>query len=336
MQPKEERFLVRNRTSFLVDVDSLKPHPEWRRYAVPMPKEAWDRLYESIRRYGIRVPLSIWNAQILDGVHRWKAAKQLGVKHVPVLPLELEDEEEARIWMIRANLDRRHLTSGQRAMLVKLLYEIEKEKASQRRARQGRDRGGKFSPTVEPQEKGKARDRAAARAGISGRTLEKALKAVEKRPDLEEKLRKGEISVDRAYRLATGRTPTPKPRQEQPRPQEQEPEPVIELQLRPEAKLWEWLCELAKHFATRPGELALRAVREWAAMQTPWKEEPKVCVSLPLRHYRVWEELAGPDPIADLVRYALCSLAMHYQRYPELVHPALVRNPSLAEDGEDE
>ena len=135
LRPDAYKRQALNREFFLVDIDSLQPHPALKELTVPMPKEAYERLYESIKRYGIRVPLHIWTppsanrTYILDGYHRWRIAKELRMKHVPVLPLDLKDDLEARIWIVRANLDRRQLTPGQRAMLAQTLYELEKERA---------------------------------------------------------------------------------------------------------------------------------------------------------------------------------------------------------------
>jgi len=203
---EEYRKKALNHQSFLVATDSLRLHPLHKKFSVPMAKDEYDRLKDSIRRYGIRVPLSIWDSQILDGVNRWKIAKELRMEHVPVLPLELADEREAAIWIIRANLDRRQLTPGQKAMLAKHLYELERGRAEERR--RSTLKKGQEKPTPPDKEsfpdrgRGQARDLAAQQVGISGRTLEKAIKAVEKKPELEEKLRRGEISVERAYRLA--------------------------------------------------------------------------------------------------------------------------------------
>ena len=318
---QEYRRYALNQHSFLVDVDSLRPHPLHKRFSVPMAKEEYDRLKESIRKYGVRVPLTIWESQILGGVHRWRAAKELGMKHVPVLPLDLADEREAAIWIVRENLDRRQLTPGQRAMLAKALYELERERAAERRAQApGKPRGIKKRSECASlhTEKGRASERAAKQVGIGTRTLEKAMKAVERKPELAEPLRRGEISVERAYRLAIsesekaprgGRIPTVGP------------QVVITLP----KQHFEWLRKLAKKFELKEKELAAHGLMEWLAAQGE-SPEPHICVRLPLKAYRALERLCRPadEPVAYLARFVLISVARHPEKYRELLAPVRV------------
>ena len=340
LRAEEYRRKALNQESFRVDVDSLQPHPALKELMVPLPADAYERLYESIKLYGIRVPLHIWippgtnRTFILDGHHRWKVAKDLGLKHVPVLVLDLQDDLEARIWIVRANLDRRQLTPGQRAMLARTLYELEKEKA---RARQvALLKKGQEKPTLPVSEnfrsrgeKGKAADLAARQAGISGRTLEKAMKAVEARPELAEKLKRGEISVDQAYRIAKG-----KDKDKDGRPAAEEKKPVMarvptvgpQVVVTLPRQHFEWLCELAQKWELKPKELASHGLMEWLAAQNLNVEEPRICVRLPLKNYRVLEKLCRPveEPISYLVRFILCSIALDPEKYPELLAPVRV------------
>lgn len=193
-----------HRSSFLVDTDSLHEHPMAKEVMIPLSTEDWLRLRESIQRYGIRVPLSILrNGTVLDGHHRLEIAQELGIPHVPVQVLDLAEERDQLVWMIRANLDRRQLTEGQRAVMAKRLYELEQRRASERRAQApGLPLGTKKSHVENFPQQGRARELAAQTVGISGRTLEKVIQAIKREPSLEEPLRKGEISVHRAYTMA--------------------------------------------------------------------------------------------------------------------------------------
>lgn len=320
-----------NHESFLVAVDSLKPHPALKELRVPMPRDAYERLFESIQRYGIRVPLSIWTPPgqgqtwILDGATRWAIAGELGREHVPVQPLDLADELEAKIWIVRANLDRRQLTPGQRAILARTLYELERE-----RARERMRRGGERKLTLPSEEKGKASEKAARQAGIGARTLEKAMKAVEKRPELAERLKRGEISVDQAYKIAKGQDkperPEAKPKAE-PKPKRPSgrvptvgPQVVVTLP----RHHFEGLCELARKWGWKPKELASHGLTEWLASQMDEDEdEPQVGVRLPLERYKALEKLCRPadEPVSYLARFILCSVAVHPEKYPELLAP---------------
>lgn len=207
---EQAKSSIVHKSSFLVDTDSLQPHPQAEGLLIPLSMQELDKLKESIRRYGIRVPLHILrNGTVLDGHHRLQIAWELGIEHVPVQVLDLPEERDQIVWMIRANLDRRQLTEGQRAVMAKRLYEMEQARAHMRqlelKERQPRSEGrfitvgGRFSTSGEC---GKARELAAKEAGISGRTLEKAIQAIKRDPSLEGRLKSGEISVHRAYTMA--------------------------------------------------------------------------------------------------------------------------------------
>jgi ParB-like chromosome segregation protein Spo0J len=59
-------------------VQDLAPHPESRR--IPdMPPGEWKSFLEDVKKRGIVEPIEITDKnEILDGKHRWKAAKELG------------------------------------------------------------------------------------------------------------------------------------------------------------------------------------------------------------------------------------------------------------------
>ena len=98
-------------------ISELKLHPH--QYLIPpMSEEDYNNLKEDIRRNGILQPIDItYNNVILDGHHRVKAAKELGIKEVEVRIPELLyiDEDE---YLISVALNRRHLTEGQKAVLA--------------------------------------------------------------------------------------------------------------------------------------------------------------------------------------------------------------------------
>lgn len=63
-----------------VDIDSIKPGE--RPFTVLDPA---DGLVADIKRHGIQRPLLVDGSIIVDGVRRWNAARELGIKEVPVL-----------------------------------------------------------------------------------------------------------------------------------------------------------------------------------------------------------------------------------------------------------
>ena len=114
-------------------ISELKPHPH-QELVPPMSLEDYHNLLEDIRRNGILQPIDItYNNVILDGHHRVKAAKELGIKEVEVRIPELlyVDEDE---YLISVAMNRRHLTEGQKAVLANEYRKILSEKAKKERA----------------------------------------------------------------------------------------------------------------------------------------------------------------------------------------------------------
>jgi len=133
-------------------ISELKSHPH-QELIPPMSLEDYQNLLEDIRRNGILQPIDItYNNVILDGHHRVKAARELGIKEVEVRIPELlyVDEDE---YLISVAMNRRHLTEGQKAVLANEYRKILSEKAKTQRAeiavtRREINRGNILSETV--------------------------------------------------------------------------------------------------------------------------------------------------------------------------------------------
>jgi len=108
-------------------ISELTPHPH-QELIPPMSLEDYHNLLEDIRRNGILQPIDItYNNVILDGHHRVKAARELGIKEIEVRIPELlyVDEDE---YLISVAMNRRHLTEGQKAVLANEYRKILSEK----------------------------------------------------------------------------------------------------------------------------------------------------------------------------------------------------------------
>ncbi|RLE42156.1 hypothetical protein DRJ16_05180, partial [Candidatus Woesearchaeota archaeon] len=115
-----------------IPVQLLKPHPK--AIAVPMSKEDEEALRESIKERGILDPIHINpKGEILDGVHRWRYAKELKIEKIPAKLFKYEYEEEEILHALEINLKRRQLTEAQKAALSLDLLEIEEKLAEKRR-----------------------------------------------------------------------------------------------------------------------------------------------------------------------------------------------------------
>jgi uncharacterized protein YqfB (UPF0267 family) len=143
------------------------------------------------------------NNEILDGHSRWKACQELGIQ--PTIKVKhFESKEEVR-FVIETNLNRRHLNAFQKAELALKLIELEKTK-------RGRKPEEISSESEENSVKVDTWKVASDKVGVSEDTISRTKVILEKGDEeLIEKCRRGEISVNEAYR----RTKTPNVLQEE-------------------------------------------------------------------------------------------------------------------------
>lgn len=115
----------------------------------------------SIQECGIKVPL-ICDAehQVIDGAHRLRAAKRLGLPEVPVV---VESDDEVASTIIATLVDRKHYTKGQMAYICAPVIETAFKEAKARRA-------SSATPAALP----KTSDLLADRLGISERLIRQA------------------------------------------------------------------------------------------------------------------------------------------------------------------
>jgi len=105
-----------------VPVSRLKEHPDAGKMPAP-DSSTFGSIRESIRRDGIRVPLDVTpDDVILAGTTRFRIAKELGIKAVPVRMVDIPEDRQFE-YILRDNLERRQLTLDQRAQVVALLIE---------------------------------------------------------------------------------------------------------------------------------------------------------------------------------------------------------------------
>jgi hypothetical protein len=94
-------------------------------YAASFPMlegEELDELVESIRVNGLLHPIVLdKSGQLLDGRNRLKACELAGVK-----PTTTTIEDDPTEYILRANVLRRHLYKGQRAMAIAMAYPAER------------------------------------------------------------------------------------------------------------------------------------------------------------------------------------------------------------------
>ena len=78
-----------------------------------MPEE-YAELRDSIGETGLQQPITVWQGQIIDGAHRYRAC--LEMQQEPRFRF-LEDSDDPVAHVIGANINRRHLDASQRGVI---------------------------------------------------------------------------------------------------------------------------------------------------------------------------------------------------------------------------
>lgn len=147
--------------------------------AWPLMSEAeLDELADDIQRNGLRSPVRMRGALVLDGRNRLLACARAGVP-----PVVVHDHvEDPYAWVVSANLHRRHLTTSQRAMVAARLATLP----------HGHRQTGQMAGVPTQAE-------AAELLGVGERTVRRAREVIEAGdPELEDAVVRGDLSVSAA------------------------------------------------------------------------------------------------------------------------------------------
>jgi ParB-like chromosome segregation protein Spo0J len=183
----------------------LAPHP----VAMLFPELSaadYAALKEDIRLHGVKVPILVHGGQILDGRHRYRACRELGVRCLVVEWNGFDPWLEVQ----SRNLVRRHLAKDQVYAIRKLaaqqfpelarVIEAERENAKARKAQaKGQPRGQK-ALLRSPDRHRESADRIGAQIGVSGTTVKRVDRLAREAPELLPRVATGELSVKHALR----------------------------------------------------------------------------------------------------------------------------------------
>ncbi|MGI8594682.1 MAG: ParB N-terminal domain-containing protein, partial [Solirubrobacteraceae bacterium] len=166
----------------------------------PMSEQEFVELRDDISENGLQTPITLYEGQILDGRHRARACAELGIE-----PEMREYEgDDPRTYILSANVNRRHLTITQKALIVLEVLPAYKKRAKQRKVEGARLAGQSSAPgrpaersgSVEPDLSDKrARAEAAEKIGIGGATVGRLERVRDQAPDLFEQVKDGAITV---------------------------------------------------------------------------------------------------------------------------------------------
>jgi len=180
-----------------------------------MTPEEYAALVADMRANGYdpTAPIVLYEGQILDGRNRWKAAQDAGVE-----PTRIEYEGDDPLgYVVRHNLNRRHLNASQRAVIGLEIEKYEAQRAKRRQAanalvNQPQAQNMEIFPYSE-HEKGTARDFAAKAVGANPRYIQDAKRIKATAPELLPKIAAGSMSIPEAKRemRRIGRDAAPEP-----------------------------------------------------------------------------------------------------------------------------
>jgi hypothetical protein len=153
-----------------------------------MDADGFDALKDSIEDIGVQSPVVLFDGMVIDGWHRYRAAREIGAS-CPVI--DLPCDVDPRAYVLAQNRARRHLTASQIALVVATVHGW----APAHRPVLGKSVPGTDLP--------KTASELAEIAGVGLSTIERA-KAVLRSgsPEVQAAVQAGEVSVKRAAEIA--------------------------------------------------------------------------------------------------------------------------------------
>lgn len=185
----------------------LTVDPEFRDLIPPLNEEELKLLEASIVADGCESPLIVWNGVIVDGHNRYAICRKHEIPFA-IQEKDFNSRDDAMLWMLRNQLGRRNLNDYQRGEMVLVLKNRMKTEAEKRKYAGVSDcdppENFQEGQTSEKDRKGREERETYTRlgklAGVSGRQMRKIDKLASSADEATKaKLRKGEVSVHRAY-----------------------------------------------------------------------------------------------------------------------------------------
>ena len=177
----------------LAELHSFQNHP----FKV-VDDEAMQRTVESVARYGVLAPAIArprpeGGYEIISGHRRLHAAELAGLKNIPVIVRNMDDDA-AVIAMVDANLQRETILPSERAFAYKMKLEAMKHQGSRGDLTSGQ-LGQKLTGAV-------SRDILAEQAGDSSRNVQRFIRLTELIPELLDMVDQKQLSFNPAVELS--------------------------------------------------------------------------------------------------------------------------------------
>lgn len=177
----------------------LTVDPEFRDLIPPLNEEELKLLEASIVADGCESPLIVWNGVIVDGHNRYAICRKHEIPFA-IQEKDFSSRDDAMLWMLRNQLGRRNLNDYQRGEMV-LVLKRQLASVAEMKMRAGiRSTDNPGTNLSQGAEERKTLSQLAKLAGVSGTQMKKIDKLANSADEATKaKLRKGEVSVHRAY-----------------------------------------------------------------------------------------------------------------------------------------
>jgi hypothetical protein len=189
-----------------VATSQLTEHSMQSELSPNMNEKAWRSFVAGIATNGILQPIVATRGfRVIDGKHRLRAAKELGIESVRVIFEDIPEDDIAK-YIMETKLSRDDLKKGQKAAIViNLYYEEERQKARERQRENAELLNEKLgrktnSPKMEDSSsEGETAQILAKKAGIGKSSMYMLLEVKRRRPDLYAKVFDGSYSIGKAH-----------------------------------------------------------------------------------------------------------------------------------------
>ena len=187
--------------SNLSDVENIEFH-QFADLFPMMQADEFSSLVENIKQHGLREKVWLFQGKILDGRNRYKACLQSGI--TPEFRQFTGDENQALQAVISWNLERRHLSSSQKAAIGVELEDLLAELERQAKERQGTRNDlktnivQKIEQSSEDPMATRTISKAATVLGTNRQYVSDAKKLRQTSPDVHQQIKEGKVTISQA------------------------------------------------------------------------------------------------------------------------------------------
>ena len=189
------------------DVCKIAENPEYSALVPEMSDVEWEEFKDNVKKYGIRQPITVnKDLIILDGRHRVRACKELGIQKIAAIVNEMTDQQAIEFVRDTA-IERRNLTKEKKIDIAlkseELMEELQNDakkrqlEALEKRHKQNLSRSSSTEDNRD--KKGRTDKKIADLVGAGESTVTRMRKVKKEDPDLYEKVLTGEKTPSGAY-----------------------------------------------------------------------------------------------------------------------------------------